>query len=311
MEQNIKKKSRISRAQLKSDFNLTLLALPGIILLIIFCYIPMFGIIIAFKDYSFANGILGSDWIGFKNFEFFFTSQDAWRITRNTVGYGALFIIVEMVAQVGLALVLYEITSKKALKAYQTSMILPNFMSWVIVGYISYVFLNPNAGVLNGIIRAFGGKGVEWYNEMLAWPFILTVFRVWKSVGMGSLYYYSALMGIDAALFEAAKIDGASKWKQIIHISIPSITPTICILLIMHVGTIIKGDFGLFYQIPRDVGILYPVTDIIDTYVFRSVRNGSFAISAAVGFFQSFVGLFMVICTNAIVKKINSDNSMF
>ena len=152
---------------------------------------------------------------------------------------------------------------------------------------------------------------MQWYSELAAWPFILTIVRVWKSVGMGSLYYYASLMGIDSSLFEAARIDGANKLQQIWHVSIPSITPTICILLIMHIGTIIKGDFGLFYQIPRDVGLLYPVTDIIDTYVFRAVRSGSFAISAAVGFFQSFVGLGMVIATNAIVKKINSDNSMF
>lgn len=306
-----KQKNKIGKNQLKTDLDLTLLAIPGIILLIIFKYLPLGGLVIAFKNYTYAKGIWGSEWAGLENFKFFFTSQDAFRITRNTVGYGAVFLILGIVTQVGLALLLFEVRSKKALKVYQTSMILPNFLSWVIVGYITYVFLNPKGGVFNNLLQSFGLMGIDWYTEPKYWPFILPIVNVWKGIGMGSLIYYASLMGIDTEIFEAAQIDGANKIQQIIHISIPSLSAVMCTMLIMGIGNIVRGDFGLFYQIPRDVGLLYPTTDIIDTYVFRGVRNGSFAISSAVGFFQSVVGFIMVLITNKIVTMINSDNAMF
>ena len=290
---------------------LSLLAIPGVLLLIIFCYIPMFGIVIAFKDYNMSRGILKSAWNGFDNFKFFFESLDAVRIIRNTVGYGIVFVTLSMVCQVILALILFEVMNKKALKAYQTIMILPNFLSWVIVGYISYVFLSPESGVLNEMITFFGGEKIKWYSDPKYWPYILTIVNTWKGVGIGSIYYYASLMGIDASIFEAAEIDGANKLQKIRYISIPSLVPIIVIMLIMSIGGVIRGDFGLFYQIPRDVGLLYPTTDIIETYVFRGLRGGNMAISTAVGLFQSVVGLFLVTLTNFIVKKINPENSLF
>lgn len=290
---------------------LSLLTIPGVLLLIIFCYIPMFGIVIAFKDYNMSRGILKSAWNGFDNFKFFFESLDAVRIIRNTVGYGIVFVTLSMVCQVILALILFEVMNKKALKAYQTIMILPNFLSWVIVGYISYVFLSPESGVLNEMITFFGGEKIKWYSDPKYWPYILTIVNTWKGVGIGSIYYYASLMGIDASIFEAAEIDGANKLQKIRYISIPSLVPIIVIMLIMSIGGVIRGDFGLFYQIPRDVGLLYPTTDIIETYVFRGLRGGNMAISTAVGLFQSVVGLFLVTLTNFIVKKINPENSLF
>ena len=290
---------------------LSLLTIPGVLLLIIFCYIPMFGIVIAFKDYNMSRGILKSAWNGFDNFKFFFESLDAVRIIRNTVGYGIVFVTLSMVCQVILALILFEVMNKKALKAYQTIMILPNFLSWVIVGYISYVFLSPESGVLNEMITFFGGEKIKWYSDPKYWPYILTIVNTWKGVGIGSIYYYASLMGIDASIFEAAEIDGANKLQKIKYISIPSLVPIIVIMLIMSIGGVIRGDFGLFYQIPRDVGLLYPTTDIIETYVFRGLRGGNMAISTAVGLFQSVVGLFLVTLTNFIVKKINPENSLF
>lgn len=297
--------------QRRIDFDLTVLALPGILLLLIFNYLPMGGLLIAFKNYTYSKGILGSDWAGLENFKFFFTSQDAWRVTRNTVGYGVLFILLGIASGVILALMLYEIRSKLALKIYQTSMILPSFLSWVIIGYITYIFLNVNEGVINKFLTFVGIAPKDWYNDPKYWPFILSVVRVWQSVGMGSLVYYAALMGIDTEIFEAAQIDGTNKLQQILYISIPELSPVICIMLIMNMGSVIKGDFGLFYQIPRDIGVLYPTTDIIDTYVFRGVRNANFSMSSAVGFFQSFVGLVLVVITNHIVTKIEPDNAMF
>ncbi len=296
----------------KDNAELTTLAIPGIVMLILFSYIPMFGIIIAFKDFRNNLGIFGSEWVGFENFKFFFTSQDAWRILRNTVGYGFLFIILNIIAAVFIAILLYEVKSRKALKVYQTSMFLPHFLSWVIVGYITYILLEPNMGVINQVLALFGIEGKQWYSDPKYWVVILPLVNLWKNIGMKSIMYYAALMGIDEQLFEAATIDGAGKIKQIWYITLPSLIPLMTILTILDVGNIVKGDFGLFYTIPRDIGLLYPTTDIIDTYVYRGLRTGDdLGITTAVGLFQSVVGLIMVVSTNLVVRKISPENSLF
>ncbi len=295
----------------KEHWELLLLALPALIYYFIMNYIPMFGIIIAFKDYKYNEGIFGSEWCGFNNFKFFFESQDAWRITRNTVGYGILFIVMGVICGVAIALLLFEIRKKIALKTYQTLMILPNFLSWVIVSYITYILLNPVLGVVNRVFDVLHIPTQDWYSDPKYWPFILTYSQVWKTVGMNSIMYYAALMAVDESLFEAASLDGANKWQQIRHISIPSLLPLVTILIINNMGSIFRGDFGLFYQVPRDIGALYPATDIIDTYVYRGLRTGDVGITSAVGFFQSFVGLFMVVGANAVIRKIAPENAMF
>ncbi|HIT84908.1 MAG TPA: sugar ABC transporter permease [Candidatus Ornithomonoglobus intestinigallinarum] len=308
----ITKRKKGKLKEFRDNAELSALVVPGLVLLIIFCYIPMFGIIIAFKDYRNNLGIFGSEWVGFENFKFFFTSQDAWRIMRNTVGYGVLFIALRLVAAVVVAILLYEVKSRLALKFYQTSMILPHFLSWVIVGYITYILLEPNMGIFNQIIRAFGGEGLQWYSEPNYWVGILPVVDLWKNIGLKCIMYYAALMGIDEELFEAAEMDGAGRFKQIIYITIPSLVPLMTILTILDVGNVIRGDFGLFYTIPRDVGLLYPTTDIIDTYVYRGLRTGDdIGITTAVGLFQSVVGLIMVVGTNLVVRKISPENSLF
>lgn len=294
-----------------NNYEFWLLCLPAILYFIIFHYWPMFGAVLAFKDFNYAKGILGSDWAGFDNFKLFFMSNDAWRITRNTLGYQAVFIITSTVASMTVALLLFEITNRKAIKTYQTVMILPHFMSWVIVGYITYILFNGEKGVFNQIIRFFGGDGVDWYSTPGVWPFILPVVNIWKGVGMSSIMYYAALMGVDDSIYEAAVIDGAGRFKQTMAISVPSLIPMMTILTIMAVGNIFRGDFGLFYQITRDIGALYPTTDVIDTYVYRGLRTGDVGITAAVGFFQSLVGLAVVMFTNWLVKKIEPDNAMF
>lgn len=309
------KLKNISASKFLGDINknkeFLLLCAPAIAYFIIFCYLPMFGAIIAFKDYNYTQGIFGSDWSGFDNFKFFFLSQDAWRITRNTIGYAIANQVLSILSSVTVALLLYEIKSRIALKTYQTIMILPHFLSWVIVGYITYVLFNPELGVLNNLIETIGGKPIEWYSTPEVWIVILPICSMWKGVGMGCIFYYAALMGIDESLYEAAVIDGASRWKQIKSISIPSLVPTMIILGIMGLGSIFRSDFGLFYQIPRDVGALYPTTDTLDTYLYRGLRTGDVGVSAAVGLFQSVVGLITVVAANAIVKRIDEDNAMF
>ncbi len=295
----------------KDNLELLLLTIPALMLFIIFNYLPMVGTVIAFKNYRYDKGILGSDWVGFKNFEFFFTAQDAWRVTRNTIGYSMAFIVVGTVAAVVFALLLFEIRKRYALKAYQTIIILPRFLSWVVVGFIVYIMLHPIHGVFNQVVRMFGMENVQWYTQAQYWPFIIIFTNVWNGVGMGSIIYYASLMGIDNSMYEAAEIDGAKRLQQSWYISVPSLIPLITILNILAIGGLFRGDFGLFYNVPRNVGFLYPVTDIIDTYVFRGLRTGDIGMSSAVGFFQSIMGLVLIFITNKIVKKIRPENALF
>lgn len=295
----------------KSNWELLLLCMPAVICYILFNYVPMGGLILAFKNFRYDLGLFGSPWAGMENFNFLFKSIDLVRIVRNTVGYSATFIVVNLVTNVAVALLLFEVSSRKALKAYQTMMTLPNFLSWVIVGFITYAIFNPTLGVLNQLRTSLGMEFIDVYAEPAYWPFILVFVNTWKGVGMGCLMYYASLISVDTALFEAAKIDGANRWQQTVHISLPSLIPLMTIMTIMAVGNMFRGDFGLFYQIPRNVGVLYPTTDVIDTYVYRGLQQGNFGMSSAVGLVQSVVGLVLVSATNFIVSKISPENSMF
>ncbi len=297
----------------KEQISLFLLCVPAIIFTFIWSYIPMSGLVLAFKDYNFAKGMYGSDWSDpiWKNFNILFQSDELFRIVRNTVGYALLNIVLSAVCGVILALLLFEVTSKKAIKTIQTLVILPRFLSWVVVGFISYALLHIDRGVINQIIVSFGGEPVDWYTTLGPWVFILPFFAEWKKIGVDSIMYYAALMSIDSELFEAAELDGANKFQKIWHISLPSVSGIMIILTILAFGSIFRGDFGLFYQIPRNVGILYPVTDVIDTYVIRGMTSGSYTIPAAVGLIQSFVGLICIVGTNLVVKKIDPEKSLF
>jgi len=308
------KRKTFNKTAFEDNFELLLLALPGIILTFIFCYLPMGGIIIAFKNFNPNLGILASKWVGFDNFKFFFTSNDFFRIMRNTLGYSITFLFLDNVVAIALAIMLYNVQKRAAIKYYQTTMILPNFMSMVLVAYVVYAILNPTSGILNSILSLFAGEkvSIQWYGKPGYWPFILTIVQIWKSVGMKTIIYYAALMGIDEALFEAARIDGATQKDEIRYIIIPELGSIICIYLIMGVGGLVGGDFGLFYQVPMNIGVLYPTTDIISTYVFRALQDGTnMGRTAAVGLFQSVTGTILVIISNAVVKKIDPDKSMF
>lgn len=311
MQKNPVKPKRHLRKRLRENIPLTLLALPAIVYVFIFNYLPMFGVVVAFKDFKYTKGILGSAWAGLKNFKYFFSSNDVFTVIGNTVGYSLVFLLLDVIVSVMIAVFLYEITSKIRLKIYQTSILLPSFISWVLVTYIVFVLLSHEYGLVNQLLEALGFSAVKWYDTPSYWRFIMPMVYLWKIAGNSCIIYYAALMGVDASLYEAAEIDGAGRWKKLIHITLPSIMPVVCIMLILGIGGAMNGNFGLFYQVPRQSPALYPTTDIINTYVYRGLQNGSIGVSAAVGLFQSFVGMILLLVTNAVVRKINPENAMF
>lgn len=307
---NVKEKRKIN-ARFKYNLMLLILCVPGLICLIVFKYLPMFGIVIAFKKYVPAKGILGSAWNGLDNFKFFFGSQDAVRTIRNTVLYSVEFLIIDLVFGVLIAVLLYNLKSKIGLKIYHTIILFPRFMSIVIVSFLAYSVLSPASGLANQIITLFGGEAVNWYGDAKYWPVILTIVYIWKSLGAGCLYYYAALTGIDPTLFEAAEIDGANVVQKMWHIAIPELIPIMVMMTILGIGNLFSGDFGLFYQVPKNLGQLYETTDIINTYTYRALMGGELSRSAAVGLFQSVFGFILVLVTNKIVRKVSPENSLF
>lgn len=302
--------------KLKENKEFLFLTLPGTIWFLIFAYLPMFGIIIAFKNWKISGGfiesLIKSEWVGFDNFKFLFNSSDAWLITRNTVLYNIVFIILGIVLPVTLAILLKELLNKRLSKFYQSSMFLPYFLSWVVVSYCLFAFLSPEKGYINGIITSLGGDKVSWYTESKYWSFILIFMSQWKGVGYGTVIYLASICGIDKSYYEAAMIDGASKWQQIKYITIPSLKPVLIIMFITAVGGMFRADFGLFYQLPKNSGALYSVTNVIDTYVYRGLTNlGNIGMSSAAALYQSFVGLVLILVTNGIVRKVDNENAFF
>nr|WP_102716566.1 ABC transporter permease subunit [Paenibacillus castaneae] len=294
-----------------------IMVLPATLWFIFFSYLPMAGMVIAFKEYRYSRdgflaSIIQSKWVGLQNFKFLFSTNDAYIITRNTVLYNIFFIVLGLVIAVAMAIMLAEITNKKLAKVYQTGMFLPYFLSWVIVGYFAFSFLSLDKGVVNHMFSWFGIDPVNWYSDPTYWPIIIVVVFLWKSVGYNSVIYLAAIMGIDKSLYEAAMIDGANKWQQIRNITIPMLTPLITILTLLAIGKIFYADFGLFYQVPRDSGTLYSVTNVIDTYVYRGLKStGEIGMSTAAGLYQSIIGFVLVITSNGIVRKFNKDNALF
>lgn len=286
-------------------------AIP-LLLVFIFSYVPMFGIIIAFKNYRYADGIFGSKWVGFDNFKIFLKSRDIWNVVGNTLFLNSLFIVADILAAIVLALLLFELKNKTTFKIYQTMYITPNFVSWVVGGYVVYALLNPSYGIINNFLTSIGLPAVQWYTEPKLWPGILAIASVWKGVGMRAIMYYASLMGLDPSLFEAAEIDGSSKLQKTLNITLPCLASIISISLILSIGGILGGDFGLFYQLTRNVGELRPSTDVIATYTYRMFReNNKPALSSAIGLMQSVVGFVLVIITNAITKRMNEETGLF
>lgn len=310
--QTTKKASRGNKHKIKRHLQLYSLAAAPVFLLFLFHYIPLVGIILAFKNYRYDLGIFGSPWVGFKNFEFFFKTDTFLTITRNTLLLNGMFIFLIIICSVALAVTLYRINSRKATKVYQTILITPHFVSWVIAAYIIYAFLNPAYGILNNFLPKIGMAPVDWYAAPKAWPAILAVAYIWKHIGLDCVIYYAALMGMDSSLIEAAAVDGATRWQQTRHVIIPQLTILLVIQTILKIGGIFRADFGMFYQLTRDVGELYSTTDVIDTFIFRTMRVvGNMSMGTAVGLLQSFVGFCLVMITNWASKKVDEDYGLF
>lgn len=307
MQSNGKRKRSLTK-----QLPFSLMMIPGLIYLFINNYVPLFGISIAFKDIDFSVGIFKSPWVGLKNFKFLFMTNDAWVMTRNTILYNLVFIALGTVLSITVAILLNELRSKRARKLYQTILLLPYLISIVIVSYITYALLNTDTGLINHVLEKLGMESVYWYSEQKYWPFILTFLSMWKSTGYSAIVYLAAITGIDQSLYEAAKVDGAGRFKQIFQITLPLLKPTVITLVLMSVGGIMRSDFGLFYQVPMNSGALYPVTQTIDTYVYRALLQlNNLSMSSAASVFQSVVGFFLVVAVNMLVRKIDKDNALF
>jgi len=303
----------------KKTLVLLTMAAPTAIWLLLLRYLPMGGIVLAFKDYkinprnpSFWNNLVTSKWTGLNNFKFLFMTDDAKIMFRNTLAYNIVFIILGIIIPVAFAIMLNEVSKKFVAKTYQTLMFFPYFLSWVVVSYFLNAFIDGQYGMITAMQRSAGGDVTNFYTTMGPWPYILVFANLWKNVGYSTMLYLSAITGIDSSEYEAAAIDGATKWQQIIYVTIPHLRTMICILFIMNVGKIFNADFGLFYSVPMNSGALFPVTQVIDTYVYRALMvTGNISMSSAAGLLQNVLGFICIVTANSIVKKIDADSSMF
>ncbi len=294
------------------NFELYGMIAPATIYFIIFAYLPMVGLVIAFKNYNYTDGIFFSPWSGFDNFKFLFESGKAWLLAKNTILYNLAFLVTTVIAEVILAVFLSEIVGKKLKKFCQSVMILPNFISWVVVGVFVYNFLNFESGVFNRLLINLGKEPIHFYAEAGAWKYILVLVNVWKGAGYGSIIYLATITGIDTTIYEAAEIDGANVWQRIRHITLPLMTPTIITMSLLSVGRLLRGNFDLFYQLIGNNGMLYESTDIIDTYIFRSLLSSpNIGMSSAVGFLQSVLCFAVIVLVNRAVKAYEKDYALF
>lgn len=303
------------------DLELILLSLPTLIWYAVFAFLPMFGIIVAFKDYRYTPGgggfvgsLLRSKWVGLKNFEFLFASTDTALMFRNTLLYNFIFIVLGVIIPVSLAIMISNVYSQKLAKVCQTAMFLPHFMSWVVASYFLLAFLSVDKGIVNNLISSLGGTPINWYGEESTkyWPFLLTMLNIWKTTGYGMVVYLASITGIDSTYYEAAIIDGATKWQQVKSITIPLLKPIIIIMFIMAVGKIFNSDFGLFYQATRNAGAIRSATLTIDVYVYNALKVlGKIGMSSAAAFMQSILGFITIMIANAVVSKIDPESAFF
>lgn len=298
--------------RMKASKTLLMMIAPAVLFFFLFNYIPMAGIVLAFKQYRYDLGIFNSPWVGFDNFKFFFITGDAWNVTKNTLLYNAAFIIVNNLLQIAVAVLIVEIGAKWFRKTAQTLMFLPYFISWVVVGAVAYNLFNYDHGTLNTTLKMFGFEGLDIYNTASYWKFILVFFSAWKAVGYGAVFYMASIMSIDRETYEAADMDGANVFQRIWHITLPALRPTVIILVLLAVGNIFRGDFGLFYQLVGNNGMLFQATDVIDTYVYRSLLiNNEIGMSAAIGFYQSALCFATILLMNYLVRKTDKESALF
>lgn len=286
---------------------------PGLIYLIFNNYIPMSFTVIAFKNFNFQKGVWGSDFVGLNNFKTLFSTRDSRIIFRNTLAYNLVFIAASLIIGLGIAILLDELRSKKAKRMYQMAYLIPYMISITVVSYIVYALLSTDTGFINNtVLKAFGKDGISWYSVPKYWPFILVLVNQWKWLGYNSIIYYSSVISIDSELYEAACIDGATRFQRIGYITIPVIRSTIITMTLLQLGSIFKSDFGLFYQVPMNSSALMNVTNTIDTYVYRGIKSvGTMGMSSAAGLFQSVIGFVLVLAANAVVRRIDKDSAIF
>lgn len=301
------------KMKLKKVWPYYVMVLPGLLYLLINNYLPMFGVIIAFKKMDYSKGIFGSAWCGLDNFKFLFKTRDAWTITRNTICYNVVFFIIGTIFAMVLAIAMNEVYSKRASKTYQTLILLPYLMSWVVISYLVFAFLSGENGFLNkSLFPVLGLKPVNWYQDKAYWPFILVLVNTWKNVGYSMIIYFSSIVGISQDYYEAARIDGANKWRQIKYITLPLLKPTIITLFILNVGQVFRSDFGLFYQVTRNSGPLYEFTRTIDVYVYQALmKNADYGMSGAASVYQSICGFILIVAANKIVKRYQENSALF
>lgn len=310
-----KKRAGGFRKELKKHKGLYLMALPGLLAFFVLNYIPMFGIVIAFQDYNPIKGILGSEFNGLKNFEFFFKSQSAIIVTRNTIVYNVIFIILGIGLGLLVAIMISQLHQARLGSLYKSILFLPYLISWVVAAYLLSAFLSTDRGIVNKVLELVGMDPVQWYSSPVYWYFILPLAYLWKNVGYFSVIFFAGITGISKDYYEAAKMDGAGRWKQMTQITIPCLMPIVITLVILQFGKIFFaafGDWGLFYNLPMQSGVLYPATDVIDTYIYNSLRKvNDFGMSTAVGLYQSVVGCVLVIASNFIVRKYDKESAIF
>ncbi|MDD6483536.1 MAG: ABC transporter permease subunit [Clostridiales bacterium] len=306
----VKRKKRFAGDFLKS-WQLTALALPAVTFMIIFNYVPYFGFILPFKNYRYDLGFFKSPWVGFKNFEYLFSGQDVLKATRNTVLYNVIFIIMGLIFAIAFAIMLFQL-GRRAVKTYQTIFFIPYFISWVVASFALSGFLDVEYGIINNILGKLGMEPVLWYSDPKYWPVILVVAKIWKDMGYNVIIFYTELMSIDTTYYEAADLDGANGLQKLKYITLPCLKRIVVLLLIMNIGKMFSGDFGMFYNLPLNSSLLYSTTDVLDTYVYRALINlGDIGMSSAATMYQSVVGFVLVVISNGIVKKLDDENAVF
>ncbi|MCI8925746.1 MAG: sugar ABC transporter permease [Lachnospiraceae bacterium] len=299
--------------KLKRFIPFYIMMIPGLTYLFINNYIPLTGLQLAFKKFKYNEGIFNSPWVGMKNFSFLFKTNDAWVLFRNTLGYNLLFLVINTVLAIAVAILLNEVRSAFVRKMSQTVVLIPFLLSYVVISYIVYALLGQSGGMVNNsILKPLGMEPVSWYTKPKYWPLILTLVQAWKAFGYNSIIYYATIIGFDKSLYEAAAVDGAGVWKRIWFITMPMLKATVITLTLMSIGRMFYSDFGLFYQVPMNSGMLQKATTTIDTYVYRGLmESNDIGRAAAAGFLQSILGFVTVLTANTVVRKIESENALF
>ena len=296
------------------DRELVVMSMPVLIILVMFRFVPLYGLTLAFKDFSVKGGFFGSPWCGFDNFKFLFLSGDTfWRMTRNTIFYYLFFTSLGTIANVFLAIGINELVFKRAGKVMQSVMILPTFISYIAVTYVVSALLDSRTGMIPHWIEELGGTAPNFYMQASIWPLILFLVRLWKELGYGSVIYLSALAGIDQEMYDAAAIDGANAWQKLRFITLPCLYPTITVMTLLSMGNMMHSDTGLFYQVTKNIGALYPTTQVVDSYILNALfKSGTdYGITAAVTLYQSLFGFVMILGSNLVVRRISPENALF